>query len=201
MSRPEPTSHAEMHQRYIESRRRLGMDKPKQTPRVLPALPRDDLRPTEIDALADALLQRIREDDDDLSRLPRPLMLSDIVAVVARRHGVSPSEIRSERRTSPVVRARQRAVWLCKRMTLRSLPAIGRAVGRDHTTVLHSLRAVDAELARDPALGGELAAIEAELRSRFGPPSDHPATTRLFPVWASGMADNAAARSAERPRW
>lgn len=187
MSRPEPNTHAEMHARYIESRRRLGIGASVETPRARlapllrsepseqPPPPRDDLRPAEIEALADALMRRMHEDDDgDVARLPRPLMLADIVAAVARRHGMSSRDLMSERRTAPVVKARQRAVWLCRRMTLRALPAIGRAVRRDHTTVIHSIRAVEADLERDPALEAELASIEAELRARFEPPLQHP---------------------------
>ena len=187
MSRPEPTTHAEMHARYVESRRRLGLGAPVETPRVRlaplfrpepaeePSVARDDLRPAEIEALADALMRRMRKDDDVVAGIPRPIMLSDVIRAVAHRAGLRSSDLRSERRTAEVSQARQRAMWLAKRMTLRSLPAIGRAFGdRDHTTIMHGIRKVEARLENDPELRAELASIEAELRVRFGPSLRHP---------------------------
>ena len=39
-------------------------------------------------------------------------------------------------------------MWLCRKFTSRSLPEIGRAFGgRDHTTVLHAVRKIDALVA------------------------------------------------------
>lgn len=51
----------------------------------------------------------------------------------------------SNRRTANIVLPRQIAMWFCKRFTTRSLPEIGRRFGgRDHTTVLHAVRKVEA---------------------------------------------------------
>lgn len=57
--------------------------------------------------------------------------------------GVLQIEIRSQRRTGDVVKARQILFYICKTYTLHSLPEIGRRVGgKDHTTVLHGVRRV-----------------------------------------------------------
>lgn len=53
----------------------------------------------------------------------------------------------SEQRTWRVAKARQIGLWLCRRFTLRSLTEIGRRTRRDHTTVLHAGRRVDAVIA------------------------------------------------------
>lgn len=64
-----------------------------------------------------------------------------IIREVAEKHGVTPVDILSERRTQLVVNARQEAMWRAKSETEWSLPRIGKAFGgRDHTTVIHALR-------------------------------------------------------------
>ena len=54
---------------------------------------------------------------------------------------VSVSEIRSNRRSRPIVFARQFVMYWAVRLTRLSLPQIGRLMGgRDHTTCLHGKR-------------------------------------------------------------
>jgi chromosomal replication initiator protein len=62
-------------------------------------------------------------------------------------------ELKSQRRTAVVVRARQIAMYLSKKLTGQSLPEIGRRFGdRDHTTVLHAVRKIETLLGKDAAL-------------------------------------------------
>lgn len=71
---------------------------------------------------------------------PKRIKIEDIQRVVARQYNLSRSDLLSARRTANVVRPRQVAMYLCKVLTLRSLPEIGRRFGgRDHTTVLHAV--------------------------------------------------------------
>lgn len=184
MSRADPTTLAEMHARYLESRARLGMGRPVETPRARLApllrpvpeevVPDRDLRPVEIEALADALMRRMCKDSGDLGTLPRPIMLHDVIAAVAKRAGLTSIDIRSERRTPPVARARHQAMWLARRLTMRSLPAIGRSLARDHTSVIYGLRRIDAQRVDDVDLQTELDELEAELRGRFELPARCP---------------------------
>lgn len=65
-----------------------------------------------------------------------------ILRVVSNRHQVSQVDVCSERRQEAFVHARQEAMWMIKNATSWSLPRIGRFLGgRDHTTVLHGIRA------------------------------------------------------------
>jgi chromosomal replication initiator protein len=74
------------------------------------------------------------------------------------------SQIKSARRTAPVVYARQIAMYLCKYRTLKSYPEIGRRLGgRDHTTVLHGHRKIEALLPKDRDLAYDVAHVEAML--------------------------------------
>ena len=67
--------------------------------------------------------------------------ISRICQEVAEKHGLTPVELRSARRSKNVVRARHEVFWRCKQETTASLPQIGRLMGgKDHTTVLHGIR-------------------------------------------------------------
>ena len=68
------------------------------------------------------------------------------------------------RRSRDVVRPRQIAMYLAKSLTSRSLPEIGRRFGgRDHTTVLHSVRKVEQMMKDDGDLGQEIELLKRML--------------------------------------
>ena len=53
-------------------------------------------------------------------------------------------EMLSQRRSRPLARPRQIAMYLAKKLTTRSLPEIGRKfANRDHTTVIHAVKTID----------------------------------------------------------
>jgi chromosomal replication initiator protein len=60
--------------------------------------------------------------------------------------GVSRADLVSARRTPRIARARQLAMYLSRELTPLSLAQIARAFDRDHTTVLHAVRAVSGRL-------------------------------------------------------
>lgn len=67
--------------------------------------------------------------------------IADIVKEVCEQFGVSKTEIQSVRRHPQITNPRQIAMALCKQLTSRSFPEIGRRIGmRDHTTVIHACR-------------------------------------------------------------
>lgn len=100
--------------------------------------------------------------DDLLNSLTRTggekrVRIEDILKFVSRHYNVTRTDILSARRTRTIVRPRQIAMYLAKTMTPRSLPEIGRRFGgRDHTTVLHAVRKIEGERAKDEKLGEEL---------------------------------------------
>ncbi len=96
---------------------------------------------------------------------PRRVKIEDIQRVVARQYNVSRSDLLSSRRTANVVRPRQVAMYLAKTLTLRSLPEIGRRFGgRDHTTVLHAVRKIEALVSKDLALSDEVELLKRQLQ-------------------------------------
>ncbi len=73
-------------------------------------------------------------------------------------------DLLSARRTRTITRPRQVVMWLAKQLTPRSLPEIGRHLGgRDHTTVLHGIRVIEARIATDPRLREDVETISAAL--------------------------------------
>ena len=96
---------------------------------------------------------------------PKRIKIEDIQRVVARQYNVSRSDLLSSRRTANVVRPRQVAMYLAKTLTLRSLPEIGRRFGgRDHTTVLHAVRKIEALVSKDVALSEEVESLKRQLQ-------------------------------------
>ena len=62
---------------------------------------------------------------------------------VANFFNIPLAEMLSQRRSRPLARPRQIAMYLAKKMTTRSLPEIGRRfANRDHTTVIHAVKTI-----------------------------------------------------------
>jgi len=100
-------------------------------------------------------------------RPSQPTSVEEIQQRVAEGFGVSRAELVGSSRAATPLRARQVAIFLTRDLTDLSLPQIGRLYGgRDHTTVLNSLRRVEASLDED----GELAEKVRELRGAIHNP-------------------------------
>ena len=96
---------------------------------------------------------------------PKRVKIEDIQKLVANHYNVSRADILSSRRTAVVVKPRQVAMFLAKTLTMRSLPEIGRRFGgRDHTTVLHAVRKIEALQANDGTLRDELDLLKRMLQ-------------------------------------
>ena len=99
------------------------------------------------------------------AREPKRVKIEDIQKLVGNHYSVTRADILSSRRTANVVRPRQIAMYLSKILTPRSLPEIGRRFGgRDHTTVLHAVRKIDALTAKDRALSEEIELLKRMLQ-------------------------------------
>jgi hypothetical protein len=73
------------------------------------------------------------------------LSIRMIQRAVCLKYGISLGDMLSERRTWNIVRPRQIAMYLAKELTGKSLPELGRRFGdRDHTTILHGIRKIQA---------------------------------------------------------
>ncbi len=99
------------------------------------------------------------------TREVKRVKIEDIQKLVASHYNVSRADILSSRRTATVVRPRQVAMYLSKALTLRSLPEIGRRFGgRDHTTVLHAVRKIEALCGQETTLAQEMEMLKRILQ-------------------------------------
>lgn len=100
--------------------------------------------------------------------------IEQVQSAVCERYGVTMVDLSSVRRTANIVLPRQVAMYLCRELTLRSLPEIGRRFGmRDHTTVLHATRKIHSLRSTDEKLDADLVALSALVS---GPVSLRPAS-------------------------
>ncbi len=77
---------------------------------------------------------------------------------------ISMDELLSKRRARIIARPRQIAMYLSKQLTTRSLPDIGRRFGgRDHTTVIHAVKRIEALMAEKPEIKTQVEAIKEAL--------------------------------------
>lgn len=76
----------------------------------------------------------------------RTRKIAVVIAGAALAAGVNPADVRGRSRLQGPARARHVAVWLLSQAGW-TLPQIGQAFGRDHTTALNSMRLVNAALA------------------------------------------------------
>ncbi|MBB6505799.1 chromosomal replication initiator protein [Sphingomonas endophytica] len=75
----------------------------------------------------------------------RRVTIDQIQKLVCEHFELKPLDLLSARRARAVARPRQIAMYLAKRLTTRSLPEIGRKFGgRDHSTVIHAVRRIEA---------------------------------------------------------
>ena len=89
-----------------------------------------------------------------------------IRSLVASRWRVRPEALSSKRRTKDLTVPRQVAMYLIKETLGMSLVRIGELFGgRDHSTVIHSIRKVEEDMQRDPEFRRLVEAARAELDS------------------------------------
>ena len=71
------------------------------------------------------------------------ITVDKIQNVVSNYFNIPLNDMLSQRRSRPLARPRQLAMYLAKKMTTRSLPEIGRRfANRDHTTVIHAVKTI-----------------------------------------------------------
>ncbi|HZV18865.1 MAG TPA: chromosomal replication initiator protein DnaA [Sphingobium sp.] len=94
----------------------------------------------------------------------RRITIDEIQKLCAAHYRIDASEMRSHRRARAVARPRQVAMYLAKKLTPRSLPEIGRVFGgRDHSTVIHAVRTIEAMRRDNPEMDADIRALQRQL--------------------------------------
>jgi chromosomal replication initiator protein len=115
-------------------------------------------RPLTVDVAKEALR-------DLFAAQQRMITLDNIQKTVADFYKLRVSELTSEKRTRNLARPRQVAMLISKELTSHSLPEIGDAYKRDHTTVLHACRQIAKLRAEDRQLDEEVNTLLRILRA------------------------------------
>jgi chromosomal replication initiator protein len=107
------------------------------------------------------------------SLLPTPRTGSSIdpgtiVSACARHFGMSTPALLGRSRTRPLVTARHVAMYLCRELTELSLVEIGKAFGRDHTTVMYANEKVAELMATRPQVYQSVETITHLLKDDSG---------------------------------
>ncbi len=80
-------------------------------------------------------------------RDPKRITPDVIIDCVAEYYGLSVAQVRGDSRKKEIAQARHMAVYLTREMTGLSLPRIGDAFGRDHSTIINSCDKITKQLA------------------------------------------------------
>jgi chromosomal replication initiator protein len=94
----------------------------------------------------------------------RVVTVDKIQNVVSNYFNIALSEMLSQRRSRPLARPRQIAMFLAKKLTTRSLPEIGRRfANRDHTTVIHAVKTITRLSEQDDEMKKNISQIKSLL--------------------------------------
>jgi chromosomal replication initiator protein len=82
---------------------------------------------------------------------PVPVTIDRIIGEVGRNYNISPVDIRSNKRSANISKARQISVYVVREITQISMQAIGQEFGgRDHSTMVYAVNQVEDKMSKDP---------------------------------------------------
>lgn len=120
------------------------------------------LNKTPIDrALAEIVLRDLIADASTMQ-----ISAAIIMAVIAEYFDITIEELRGPGKTRPLAQSRQIAMYLCRELTDLSLPKIGQAFGRDHTTVMYAERKIRGEMAERREIFDQVKELTTRIRQR-----------------------------------
>lgn len=113
--------------------------------------------------LTPEILKHLTKDLIEEEKSLRNLSVDDIISHTAAYYGVTVGAILSPERTQPLVTARQMAMFLAVKLTTLSLPTIGKAFEKNHSTVHHGAANIQKRIDVEPELMGALEEITKKL--------------------------------------
>ena len=95
---------------------------------------------------------------------PRQVTIDKILSIVTEFYNVNISDVRGRGRPTRIARARHMAMALARKLTDLSYQSIGEAIGnRDHTTVLHAVKAIERLREKNTEVEADWKHLEAKL--------------------------------------
>jgi chromosomal replication initiator protein len=120
------------------------------------------LNKTPIDkALAEIVLRDLIADASTMQ-----ISAATIMAATAEYFDTTVEELRGPGKTRALAQSRQIAMYLCRELTDLSLPKIGQAFGRDHTTVMYAQRKILSEMAQRREVFDHVKELTTRIRQR-----------------------------------
>ena len=87
-----------------------------------------------------------------------------IIEMVAEHFGITPYDIASQKRNKDIVFPRQITMYLCREMTTTPLQQLGYMLGgRDHTTILHGIDKIKADIPKNEELRNILDVLKKKI--------------------------------------
>jgi len=110
------------------------------------------------------IAQRILK-DVFTSRKQSNLSIEIIQKAVADYYSLGINDLKGKKRNRKVVYPRQLSMYICREMTDFSLTEIGEFYGgKDHTTVMHSIKKIEEELLTDPKLDSTIESLKRQIK-------------------------------------
>ena len=120
------------------------------------------LNKSEIDrSLAEIVLRDLISDSSTMQ-----ISIATIMAATAEYFETTIEELRGPGKTRALAQSRQIAMYLCRELTDLSLPKIGQAFGRDHTTVMYAERKIRGEMAERREVFDHVKELTTRIRQR-----------------------------------
>ncbi len=103
---------------------------------------------------------------DVLRASERKITVEEIQRKVSDHYNIRLSDMIGPKRVRSYARPRQVAMYLCKQLTSRSLPEIGRRFGgRDHTTVMHGVKRIEELKIQDGQIAEDIEMLRRALEA------------------------------------
>lgn len=113
-------------------------------------------------SMAQSVIRDILNDDQ-----PIPITVEKIIGEVSNVYGVTPEDIRSNKRSSQISNARKVAIYVVREITQMPLQSIGLEFGgRDHSTIVYAVNNISAGIKKDPNLNELVGDIIKNIRDK-----------------------------------
>ena len=113
-------------------------------------------------SMAQSVIRDILTDDQ-----PIPITVEMIIAEVSTVYGVSPDDIRSNKRSSQISNARKVAIYVVREITQMPLASIGTEFGgRDHSTIVYAVNNISSSIKKDSNLNNLVSDIIKNIKDK-----------------------------------
>ncbi|GGL26200.1 chromosomal replication initiator protein DnaA [Nocardia jinanensis] len=112
-------------------------------------------------SVAEVVLRDLMPESQDVE-----ITASTIMGVTSEYFNTSMDELTGPGKARPLAQARQIAMYLCRELTDLSLPKIGQAFGRDHTTVMYAEKKVRKEMSERRRVYDQVQELTARIKQR-----------------------------------